>query len=98
MPDKLMREPSPAGIRGGGCDGGAADAPFDLEAARTSLSVTRPSGPVPFTADKSIPCSAARRRAMGDAFTRASPLLSVRGGAGDLGAAAFFSVDFGFAS
>src|SRR3954471_21910982 len=98
MPDKLMREPSPAGIRGAACDGVDGAVPLDFAAARTSLSVTRPSGPVPFTAERSRPCSAARRRAIGDAFTRASPLPSfVAAGADFGGGAAFFSVDFGFA-
>src|SRR5947209_7069318 len=95
MPDKLMREPSPAGIRGAACDGVVAALPFDLAAARTSLSVTRPSGPVPFTADRSIPWSAARRRAIGDAFTRGSPLVSLIGAGPDLGrGGAFFSAGF----
>ena len=45
---------------------------FDFAAARTSVSVTRPSGPVPFTLARSTPSSAPIRRATGDAFTRAS--------------------------
>src|SRR6266403_112946 len=44
----------------------------DFAAARTSVSVTRPSGPVPFTLERSTPSSAASRRATGDALTRAS--------------------------
>src|SRR3954453_22909588 len=100
MPDKLMREPSPTGIGGAACDGDGAAIPLDFAAARTSLSVTRPSGPVPLTAERSTPCSAARRRAIGDALTRASPLLSFGAVAEDLGdgGAAFFSVDFDLAS
>src|SRR6266480_2307343 len=44
----------------------------DFAAARTSVSVIRPLGPVPFTLERSTPSSAAIRRATGDAFTRAS--------------------------
>src|SRR2546430_17242159 len=95
IPVRLMREPSQAGARGSA--GGCGAAPLDFETARTSFSVTRPSGPVPFTVERSTPCSAASRRARGDAFTRASPLLSARGsGAGLEGGAVFFSAGFFF--
>src|SRR6266496_1824407 len=52
---------------------------LDFAAARTSVSVTRPSGPVPFTLARSTPSSAAIRRATGDAFTRASSDFSTFG-------------------
>ncbi len=71
-----MRAASPALIEAAGAFAvtGAfcGAAVFDFAAARTSVSVTRPSGPVPFTLERSIPSSAAMRRATGDAFTRAS--------------------------
>src|SRR6266542_4434857 len=65
-----MRALSPAFTAAGTLADGAAC--FDLAAERTSVSVTRPSGPVPFTLERSTPSSAAIRRATGDAFTRAS--------------------------
>ncbi len=58
--------------------GGAPDA-----AARTSSSVIRPCGPVPWTAARSTPSSSATRRTSGVARTR-----SVAGAAGAAGAAA----------
>src|SRR5881394_4008129 len=72
-----MRAPSPALIEGAGfgcalASPRSATAATDLEAARTSVSVTRPSGQVPFTFARSTPSSAAIRRATGDAFTRPS--------------------------
>src|SRR6266704_2281896 len=57
----------------------SATAATDFAAARTSVSVTRPSGPVPFTLEISTPSSAAIRRATGDAFTRASSGFSIAG-------------------
>src|SRR5713101_59721 len=80
-----MRAPWPGLIAGDGLvcapafprSATAATTPFDFAAARTSVSVTRPSGPVPFTLARSTPSSAATRRATGDALTRAS---SVRAG------------------
>src|SRR4051812_42043319 len=81
IPDKLMRDPAllfPAEAADGlaavaGFDGAAEPRlPCDFAADRTSVSVTRPSGPVPFTLAKSIPSSAATRRATGEAFTRGS--------------------------
>src|SRR4030095_13755137 len=81
-----MRALSPAFIAAGTLVAGVAD--FDLAAARTSVSVTRPSGPVPFTLERSTPSSAAIRRATGDAFTRASSVFSIFG-AGFSGAALF---------
>src|SRR6266481_2256703 len=77
-----MRAPSPALIEGTcfGCGFApprSATAATDFAAARTSVSVTRPSGPVPFTLARLTPSSAATRRATGDALTRAS---SVRAG------------------
>ena len=92
-----MRALSPAFTAAGTLVAGVTD--FDLAAARTSVSVTRPSGPVPFTLERSTRSSAAIRRATGDAFTRASSALSifVAGFSGSAffsafgGAAAFFS-------
>src|SRR6266498_1659542 len=73
----------------------SATAATDFAAARTSVSVTRPSGPVPFTLERSTPSSAAIRRATGDAFTRASSGCGGgRGGcagAGDTPASTCFS-------
>ena len=65
---------------------------FDFAAPRTSVSVTRPSGPVPLTLARSTPNSAATRRATGDAFTRASPPLSIF--AAGFCASGFFSAFF----
>ena len=72
-----MRALSPAFTVAGILAAGVAG--FDLAAARTSVSVTRPSGPVPFTLDRSTPSSAAILRATGDAFTRASSGFSIFG-------------------
>ena len=69
-----MRALSPAcsGSRAGCFPAGDTPAAtgWDFAAARTSVSVTRPSGPVPFTLKRSTPSSDAIRRATGDAFTR----------------------------
>ena len=73
-----MRALSPA-FTAAGTEGAGAAAFSDLAAARTSVSVTRPSGPVPFTLERSTPSSAATRRATGDAFTRASSAFSAFG-------------------
>src|SRR5437867_12148322 len=72
-----MRALSPAFTAAGTLAAGVAG--FDLAAARTSVSVTRPSGPVPLTLERSMPSSAAIRRATGDAFTRASYAFSIFG-------------------
>ena len=94
-----MRAPSPALIDGseGFAAAGvfcAGAGPFVFAAARTSVSVTRPSGPVPLTLARSTPSSAATRRATGDAFIRASSPLSIFA----TGAASFsfFSAGTGF--
>src|SRR5689334_3454268 len=105
IPDKLMRE-APAALAGPdnvafavtagfGC-AAAVRPPWDFAAPRTSVSVTLPSGPVPFTPARSMPSSAASRRATGEAFTRASsvddltPVPGLAAGfAGDLVAASF---------
>src|SRR2546430_2443176 len=74
-----MRDPGPglgAAGRGGCVWPRLATAATAFAAARTSVSVTRPSGPVPFTLPRSTPSSAAIRRATGDAFTRASDSCS----------------------
>src|SRR5205823_5775470 len=103
IPERLIRAPSPVLIEGAafGCalaSPRSATAATDLEAARTSVSVTRPSGPVPFTFARSTPSSAAIRRATGDAFTRpSSAVFSSRAAAGEgLGRGGVVSLSFAF--
>jgi len=96
-----MRALSPAFTTGAGFISGfarprSAPAATDFAAARTSVSVTRPSGPVPRTLERSMPSSAATRRATGDALTRASSGFSAVSGC-SLGSGSFFSA-FGGAS
>ncbi len=105
-----MRAPSPAFTDGAGfaaADGFCGVVAFDFAVARTSVSVTRPSGPVPLTLARSTPSSTATRRATGEAFTRASSPFSIFGAGfsasacfSALGAAPCFSSFFsaGFAS
>ena len=94
-----MRALSPA-LMADGAEGFGAGG-LDFAAARTSVSVTRPSGPVPLTLASSTPSSAATRRATGDAFTRASSGFSTFGAGfsssaffSALGGVAFFSSSF----
>jgi len=92
-----MRALSPALITAAGFGCGAvfarlpAPATADWAAARTSLSVTRPSGPVPFIFARSTPNSAAILRATGDAFMRASSPVSILGSAAFGFSAGFFA-------
>src|SRR5579863_5289452 len=58
---------APAG-RGSGAPDGRAPAPF--AAASTSAFMIRPFGPLPLSADRSMPAWFAMRRARGDANTR----------------------------
>src|ERR1051325_2999423 len=100
-----MRAPSGPGTpssRARPARGRAGSTDLDFAAVRTSVSVTRPSGPVPLTFARSTPSSAATRRATGEAFTRASSCSGSgrigRSGAGDTVRAglAVASTDFSF--
>jgi len=77
--DRLMRVPSPALQPVPSVFTAAFAAPHRLTLPRreTSVSVTRPSGPVPFTLARSTPSSAATRRATGEAFTPLHLLFSL---------------------
>src|SRR2546426_3625421 len=52
--------PASTEVRGGAC----------ITTARTSAASTAPPGPLPLIAVRSFPCSAARRRALGEAMGR----------------------------
>ena len=88
IPESCSRDPAPGLAAADFCvgDGPRSEmlaplgpAATDFAAARTSVSVTRPSGPEPLTAARSTPSSAAIRRATGEALTRASSSLFCAG-------------------
>ena len=74
-----------AASAGAACGAAACGAPD--AAASTSAFTIRPPGPVPCSAERSMPCSRAMRRATGDAFAR-PPLPSGDGAAAPDSAAA----------
>jgi len=67
-------------VAGAAWAAGAARPPTSATAASTSALTTRPPGPLPVTVARSMPRSWAMARAIGEAFTRASPPAGGVGG------------------